>query len=307
MLLTHPQVKAFLDYLRFEKRYSQHTLISYSTDLKQFSDYLQEQYNNADPENITAFIVRSWLAQLKEQKNNSKTINRKISTLKSLFRFLMRAGVVQQTPMTTITSPKISKRLPSFVDEKGTKQLFSEGGKKGKQHVIKKNEWERKTDKLILSLLYQTGMRLSELITLKEKHIDVYYGQIKVLGKGNKERIIPISNELLKELQSYMDEKSVRLENVDELLINKKGKPLYGRYVYSRVNNMLKEVNEITIEKKSPHVLRHTFATHLMNNGAELNAVKELLGHSSLAATQVYTHNTIEKLKDIHKKAHPKA
>jgi integrase/recombinase XerC len=306
MLLTHPQVKAFLNYLRFEKRYSQHTLISYNTDLKQFADYLQLQYDDAAPENITASIVRSWLAHLKEQKNNSKTINRKISTLKSLFRFLMKVGIIQQTPMTTITSPKISKRLPSFVDEKGTEELFNkEEGKK--QTTTNENEWETKTDKLILSLLYQTGMRLSELITLKEKHIDAHYAQIKVLGKGNKERIIPVSKELLKELQTYMGEKPVRLESVEELLTNKKGRPLYSRYVYSRVNKMLKEVNNITIEKKSPHVLRHTFATHLMNNGAELNAVKELLGHSSLAATQVYTHNTIEKLKDIHKKAHPKA
>ena len=297
MLLTHPDVQAFLDYLRFEKRYSQHTLISYQTDLEQFSAYLQEAYSNTSLHNVTAFIIRSWLAQLKEQKNTSKTINRKISTLKSFFRYLMKQGVVKQTPMTTIISPKVNKRLPAFVEEKNTDTLFS--------HVDFGEGWKGKTDRLILSLFYNTGMRLNELITLKEKHIDAHYNQVKVLGKGNKERIIPISKELMQEIQDYIANKPLRLENTDNLFTTEKGKVLYPKYVYNTVKHYLSTVT--TLEKKSPHILRHTFATHLMNNGAELNAVKELLGHSSLAATQVYTHNTIEKLKDIHKKAHPKA
>jgi len=301
MLVIHPPVQAFLNYLRFEKRYSQHTLISYETDLEQFFAFLKSQFDDAQVEAITPAFIRSWLAELKEDKISSKSINRKISTLKSFFRFLMKKGVIKQTPMTTIISPKINKRLPSFVDEKATAKLFAKEAEK------KDEEWKDRTDKLILSLFYQTGMRLNELITLKEKHIDAHYQQIKVLGKGNKERIIPVSHELLKTLQTYIDEKPARLEGVEEVLVNEKGKALYSRYVYSRVNKMLKNVSEITLEKKSPHILRHTFATHLMNEGAELNAVKELLGHSSLAATQVYTHNTIEKLKDIHKKAHPKA
>ena len=162
-----------------------------------------------------------------------------------------------------------------------------------------------RTDRLILILFYNTGMRLSELINLKEKNIDTYYSQIKVLGKGNKERIIPVSKELSKEIKSYIESKPLKLEGVTEVLVNEKGKPLYPKYVYNTVKKYLNAVT--TLDKKSPHVLRHTFATHLMNNGADLNAVKELLGHSSLAATQVYTHNTIETLKDIYKKAHPKA
>lgn len=308
MLLTHPNVQAFLDYLRFEKRYSQHTLVSYETDLEQFSNYLEKEYTGTAPQDATAFIIRSWLAALKEQKNSSKTINRKISTLKSFFRYLMKQGVIKQTPMTTIISPKINKRLPSFVEEKNAEKLT---GKKGKNNERSKGEdenadlWKIKTDQLIVSLFYQTGIRLSELIGLKEKHIDPHYRQIKVLGKGNKERIIPVSKELLQALEQYMAEKPLRLEGVDTVFINEKGKALYPKYVYNAVKDLLNNVT--TLDKKSPHVLRHTFATHLMNNGAELNAVKELLGHSSLAATQVYTHNTIEKLKDIHKKAHPKA
>jgi integrase/recombinase XerC len=297
MLLTHPNIQVFLDYLRFEKRYSQHTLISYETDLDQFFRYLQEQYNETDPQSISAPFIKSWLAELKNDGISGKTINRKISTLKSFFRYLMKQGVIKQTPMTTIISPKISKRLPAFVEEKNTETLF--------KNIDFSTDWQGRTDRLILSLFYNTGMRLNELITLKEKHIDAYYGQIKVLGKGNKERLIPVSGELLHELQTYMAEKPVKLSGVDTVLVSEKGKALYARYVYQRVHIWLSNVT--TLEKKSPHILRHTFATHLMNNGAELNAVKELLGHSSLAATQVYTHNTIEKLKDIHKKAHPKA
>jgi integrase/recombinase XerC len=297
MLLTHPNIQVFLDYLRFEKRYSQHTLISYQTDLEQFFDFLQHQYGDTNVQSITASLIRSWLAELKSVDNSSKTINRKISTLKSFFRYLMKQGIIKQTPMTTIISPKAGKRLPAFVDEKSTDTLFED--------IDFGDGWKGRTDRLILSLFYHTGMRLNELITLKEKHIDRHYQQIKVLGKGNKERIIPVSKELLDELQAYIIEKPVNLEGIDTVFVNEKGKALYPKYVYNTVKEYLTLVT--TLEKKSPHVLRHTFATHLMNNGAELNAVKELLGHSSLAATQVYTHNTIEKLKDIHKKAHPKA
>ena len=301
MPLNQPEIQSFLDYLRFEKRYSQHTLISYTTDLEQFFTFLSEQFGDTNPADIKSIYIRSWLATLKSENINAKSINRKISTLKSFFRFLLKQGVIKQTPMTTITSPKISKRLPSFVDEKGTEKLFQQNINVPEP----KNEWKYKTDMLILLLFYQTGMRLSELINLKEKHIDHYYGQLKVLGKGNKERIIPASKELLLEIKSYIENKPSILEGVETVLVNEKGKPLYAKYVYNTVKAYLQTVT--TLDKKSPHVLRHTFATHLMNNGAELNAVKELLGHSSLAATQVYTHNTIEKLKDVFKKAHPKA
>ena len=209
----------------------------------------------------------------------------------------MKQGVIKYTPMATIVSPKINKRLPAFVEEKNTDTLFS--------YVEFTDDWKGRTERLILILFYNTGMRLSEMISLKEKNIDNDYAQIKVLGKGNKERIIPVSKELIKEIKDYVDKKPVKLEGVTEVFVNEKGKPLYPKYVYNTVKKYLSAVT--TLEKKSPHVLRHTFATHLMNNGADLNAVKELLGHASLAATQVYTHNTIETLKDVYKKAHPKA
>jgi integrase/recombinase XerC len=241
--------------------------------------------------------VRSWLAELKGEGISSKSINRKISSLKSFFKFLVKQGVIRQTPMTTVVSPKINKRLPVFVEEKNTDTLFS--------HVEFADDWMGRTDRLMLMLFYHTGMRLTELISLKENNVDGHYSQVKVLGKGSKERIIPVSAALSKEIADYIHSKPVRLPGVAEVFVNAKGKPLYPKYVYNTVKKYLTTVT--TLEKKSPHVLRHTFATHLMNNGADLNAVKELLGHASLAATQVYTHNTIETLKDIYKKAHPKA
>ena len=295
-LTQNSHIQAFLDYLRFEKRYSQHTIISYQNDLEQFFAFLS-QYGDVEITAITTSYIRSWLAELKGESISSKSINRKISSLKSFFKFFMKQGVIKQTPMTTIVSPKINKRLPVFVEEKNTNTLFS--------YVEFNDNWMGRTDRLILILFYNTGMRLSELINLKEKNIDTYYSQIKVLGKGNKERIIPVLKELSKEIENYIGSKPVKLEGVTEVLVNEKGKPLYPKYVYNTVKKYLNAVT--TLDKKSPHVLRHTFATHLMNNGADLNAVKELLGHASLAATQVYTHNTIETLKDIYKKAHPKA
>jgi integrase/recombinase XerC len=244
-------------------------------------------------------MIRSWLASLKEGKMESKSINRKISALKSFFKFQIREGKLQASPMATIVSPKNKKRLPQFVDEKDVNVLFS--------HVEFPDDWEGKTDRLLLQLLYNTGMRQGELGSLKERQVDKSNRVIKVLGKGNKERVIPVSVELMNSLLSYISDKTVVFEQFDKdhVLVNAKGRKLYPKYIYNRVKLYLSMVT--TIDKKSPHVLRHTFATHLLNNGAELNAVKELLGHSSLAATQVYTHNTIEKLKDVYKKAHPKA
>lgn len=285
----------FLDYIKFEKRYSQHTLISYQNDLEQFFGYLTQFDSPAIP-NITATFIRSWLAELKgEEQLTAKSINRKISTLKSFFKYQLKKGVIKTSPMTAITAPKISKRLPQFVKENDIETLFN--------HVEFTDDWKGRTSRLILLLFYSTGIRLSELVNLKETQVDHYNRQVKVLGKGNKERVIPVSAELIAELKKYIAE-SPQKECLN-VFINEKGKPLYPRYVYDAVKKHLAAVT--TLDKKSPHILRHTFATHLMNNGADLNAVKELLGHSSLAATQVYTHNTIEKLKDVFKKAHPKA
>lgn len=293
----YPQIQAFLDYLKFEKRYSQHTLISYQNDLEQFFAYLASQFDAPPVNKITAMYIRSWLAEMKEDDISSKTINRKISSLKSFFKYEMKTGGLVQTPMATITTPKISKRLPVFVEQKDMATLFD--------YVEFSDDWKGRTERLVLRLFYSTGMRLSELINLKESQLDASHSQVKVLGKGNKERIIPIAKELVDDMKQYVNEKPVRADGVAVVFVTEKGKALQPRSVYSFVNRHLAQVT--TIQKKSPHILRHSFATHLMNNGADLNAVKELLGHSSLAATQIYTHNTIEKLKEVFKKAHPKA
>lgn len=293
-------VNDFLDYLKYEKRYSSHTIVAYEEDLQQLFTYLNEKFDMAEPAltEITSSLIRSWLASLKEAKNSAKTINRKISSLKSFFKYHLRTGQLEQSPMTTIVSPKMPKRLPVYVEQKDTITLF--------QHVEFPDTWPGKTDRLILAIFYNTGMRLSELVNLKEGQVNAAANTIKVLGKGNKERVIPVSPELIGDIKEYLTLKNA-LASPDRvyLLVNEKGRKLYATYVYQAVKKYLSVVT--TIDKKSPHVLRHTFATHLTNNGADLNAVKELLGHSSLAATQIYTHNTIEKLKDIYKKAHPKA
>lgn len=295
----HPPLQSFLDYLRFEKRYSQHTLIAYQNDLEQFFAYLQGQFQSPVLTEITHGYVRSWLATLKEEQITAKSINRKISTLKSFFKHQLRAGVVTITPMSSVVSPKISKRLPEFVSEADIKTMFA--------YLPFPDNWRGDTDRLLLQLFYETGMRLSELVNLKESQLDFSKKVIKVLGKGNKERVVPVNASLIEAMKGYQQAKKREIENPDPVyfFVLEKGKKLYPKYVYLAVNQYLSQVT--TLNKKSPHILRHTFATHLTNNGADLNAVKELLGHSSLAATQIYTHNTIEKLKEAHKKAHPKA
>ncbi len=292
-------IQEFLDYLKFQKRYSQHTVISYKNDLVNFFDFLQLQFGETMLPGIKASFIRSWLAELKQCGMESKSINRKISTLKTFFKFQLQRQTILVSPMTAIISPKINKRLPQFVDKKSITTLF--------QHVEFPDTWDGKTQRLLMQLFYNTGIRQAELIGLKEIFIADNNNSIKVLGKGNKERIIPVSKLLMKDIQEYIVDKQKNFKAFDNtfLLITPRGKKLYPKYVYNTVNKYLSLVT--TVDKKSPHILRHTFATHLMNNGADLNAVKELLGHSSLAATQIYTHNTIEKLKDIHKKAHPKA
>ena len=297
---NQPHTQSFLEYLKFEKRYSQHTIRSYQDDLTFFFDYLVITFGEIAVPDIKSTFIRSWLAKQKEEGASSKTLNRRISTLRSFFKYQLRQQVITVSPMTTIVTPKQSKRLPVYVEQKDTEVLF--------QHVEFPDTWEGLMNKMILELLYCSGMRLSELIALKETQADVIKGNLKILGKGNKERIVPLSDEMKASLKTYLKQKTDKFEGqvlTGHLLVNEKGKKLYPKYVQVVVKKYLSLIT--TIEKKSPHVLRHTFATHLMNNGAELNAVKELLGHSSLAATQIYTHNTIEKLKDIHKKAHPKA
>ena len=292
-------IREFLNYLTFQKRYSRHTVISYENDLTGFFDFVAVQYNSLSLAEISPSVVRSWLASLKEDKITSKTINRKISTLKSFFKYQLKMSKVAVNPLSAIVSLKISRRLPSFVEQKDIQTLFN--------HIEFPDTWEGKTNRLLLMIFYQTGIRLSELINIKESHIDKSKGTIKVLGKGNKERIIPVNNLLLNELDIYISKKDFLTDKSqkDFLLINKKGKKLYPKYVYNVVKKYLGNVS--TNERKSPHVLRHTFATHLTGNGADINAIKELLGHASLASTQIYTHNSIEKLKEVHKQAHPKS
>ena len=293
----YPQLNLFLDYLLFQKRYSKHTIIAYKKDLEDFFVFIANEYDCADVKCVTSAIVRTWLAKLKEKNITSKSINRKISALKSFFKFLMKEGVIDATPMCTIISPKINKRLPIYVEQKDMQTLF--------EYVEFPDNYNGQTERLIMQLFYSTGFRVSELINLKISQVDFSNNYIKVLGKGNKERIIPIHKNLLNQLKDYTAKRTVEANSNNLIFISEKGKPLYAKQVYNIVKKYLTLVT--TVQKKSPHILRHSFATHLTNNGADLNAVKELLGHSSLAATQVYTHNSIEKLKEVFRKAHPKA
>lgn len=290
-------VQSFIDYLRFEKRYSAHTVRSYQDDLSQFTTYLQDQFSVQSIEEITATFIRSWLASLREMDISPRSINRKISTLKSFFKYQLRTGRLTQTPMTNIISPKSGKRLPSFVKEEDLGDLL--------KALAFPDDWKGLNARMLITLFYCTGMRLSELIQLKAQQVDRSKRSIKILGKGNKERIVPVSAELINLIEAYETEKGKLFGNTAEmLLVTEKGKRMYPKYAYLLVKQYLGEIK--TLERKSPHVLRHSFATHLTNHGASLNAVKELLGHASLASTQVYTHNTIEKLKEVYKNAHPR-
>lgn len=298
-MLLPEAIQYFKDYLKYQKRYSEHTLRSYADDLRDFHDHTIKTFGEMPLEQLTSPVIRDWLASLKNDDLAARSINRKISTLKSFFKYHIRTGGLKQTPMTQVHSPKNVKRMPVFVKEEETDTLFAQ--------VEFTDDWKGKTDRLLISLLYNAGLRSAELVSLKEGQIDPSKKVIKVLGKGNKERVIPVSEKLLLEIRQYLeDKKEIGEGSADKvLLVNEKGKKLNPTYVYRSVKRYLGEVT--TVRKKSPHVLRHTFATHLLNNGADLSSVKELLGHTSLAATQVYTHHTIDKLKDVYKKAHPKA
>jgi integrase/recombinase XerC len=291
----------FIDYLKFEKRYSAHTVRAYRDDLDQFFNYQRTIFGDTTLSAISTPIIRSWLASLKEQKMTSKSVNRKISSLKSFFKFQLRMGLLEKSPMAGIISPKSGKRLPVYVEEKDMQLLM--------EHVEFPDNWKGKTDRLLIRIFYNTGVRLTELVTLKNGQLDTNAATIRVLGKGNKERMIPISPALVEDIRLYQKEKESSfgregLNKAETLFVNEKGNALYVKYAYLAVKKWLSLVT--TIDKKSPHVLRHSFATHLMNHGADLNSVKELLGHSSLAATQLYTHNNIEKLREVHKKNHPR-
>jgi integrase/recombinase XerC len=291
-------VDEFLSYLKFEKRCSPHTQVSYQTDLIQFADFTLEKENCEDIILVDHKMIRRWIVFLFESGISSRSINRKLSTLKTFFKYLLKANLVTQNPLDKVSAPKISKRLPEFVDDKQMDILLDKV-EFGDDNIGRRN-------KMIIELFYFTGMRLSELINLKETNIDFYSQSVKVLGKRNKERIIPINKEFFESLKVYIKSKhDSDSKNCDYLFCNKSGKRMNSLAVYRIVNEYLKLIS--STDKKSPHVLRHTFATHMLNRGADLNAIKELLGHANLSATQVYTHNTFEKLTKIYKQAHPRA
>jgi integrase/recombinase XerC len=287
----------FLAYIQYEKRYSPHTVTAYRIDLDQFFNFLSIQYNATELSGIDHSMIRSWLVSLIEEGNSPRSVNRKITTLKSFYRFLLKEGLVNDNPLRKITPPKSAKKLPEFI-EKGKMSLLLDEMNPGDGYCGLR-------DRIILEMFYNTGIRLSELINLQEKDVDFHNGTIKVLGKRNKERLIPFSQKFGILLKEYVKEKQKTFDYLPSLFLTDSGGKMYPKKVYLIVKKYLSNVT--TLDKKSPHVLRHTFATHLLNNGADLNAVKELLGHANLSATQIYTHNTIEKLKEIYKQAHPRA
>ena len=288
-------LQRFLNYLQFEKRFSNHTIIAYKTDIVSFSAYFKEVYNAELIQEVSYSIVRSWIVYLMQNKISPRSVNRKITSLKTFYKFLLRENIVLDNPMLKIQSPKMAKKLPVFIEKQNMDVLLD--------NIEFGDDFEGSRNKLIIELFYATGMRLSELINLKQVDVNLFDCQLKVLGKRNKERIIPFNKELKHKIDKYIALKEQNKN--DYFFISTKGKKLYEKFVYRLVNNYLSQVT--TVQKKSPHILRHTFATHMLNNGADLNAIKELLGHANLSATQVYTHNTVEKLKNIHKQAHPKA
>lgn len=294
MAMANNYIEDFIAYIKIERRYSPKTAEAYQRDITQFFSFLNNE--TIAVSDIKHLHIREWIVTQMNDGISARSINRKISSLKSYFKYLMLKEIVAQNPLNKIINPKTAKRLPVFIDEKAIENLFSNS------HFP--DDWKGKRDKLLIEILYQTGIRRAEIIGLKDTDIDTYNAQIKVTGKGNKERLIPVSQSLLMEINAFRQIKKQEDFSGESLLINNKGKTLLPQDVNAIVKKYLGLTT--TIDKKSPHVLRHTFATHLLNKGADINAVKELLGHSSLAATQVYTHTTIEKLKEIYKQAHPR-
>lgn len=291
--------ESFLDYLRFEKHYSQHTVRSYDNDIGQFFSFIQEHKGSDELSGIASTDIRSWMIHMIDSGYSTVSVHRKISSLRTFFRYAMRSGELKINPVENITLPKRNKRLPVFLEEESLDRLldvydFGEG-------------YSGKRNRMIIDMLYTTGMRRAELISLRIDDIDLPERVVRVLGKRNKQRIIPLLGSFCDDLASYID---LRMDNYPDksegwLFLTDRGNKLYDKFVYNTVRKYLGMVT--TVEKKSPHVLRHTFATHMLNHGADLNSIKEMLGHANLSATQVYTHNTFEKLKKVYKQAHPRA
>jgi integrase/recombinase XerC len=289
-------IESFLRFAQYEKRYSEHTLKSYENDLNQLENFIEDHIEIQD---LSHHDIRSWIIHLSESGTSARSINRKLATLKSFYKFLLSREIIGKNPTERLKPLKTESKLPQFIKESEITQLLD--------HLEFENSFEGKRDQLIIELLYGSGIRLSELIGLKISQINFYDHSIKVLGKRNKERVIPINENLVKYIKNYITVRDTMTtdKSLDFLILTTEGAPAYPMLVYRVVKKYLSLIT--TQRKKSPHVLRHTFATHLLNKGADLNSVKDLLGHTSLAATQVYTHNSLEKLKSVFEQAHPKA
>ncbi|MCU0339477.1 MAG: tyrosine-type recombinase/integrase [Spirosomaceae bacterium] len=292
-------IEQFLQHLTYEKRVSPHTLVAYRKDLEQFVAYLEKTYQLKDPTQADFRMIRGWAVSLVEADLHHRSVNRKLATLRSFFGYLLRIKAVSISPMQRVSALKTDKPLPQFVEEKNLQMLF--------EQVEFGADFEGLRDRLVMELLYGTGMRLAELLALQDSDVNFYEQTLKVLGKRNKERVIPIYKGLTDLVKVYQQARNEAFPSqaAAKLILTNKGEPAYAGLIQRTVKKYLTYVT--SLQKRSPHILRHTYATHLLNNGADLNSIKDLLGHSSLAATQVYTHNTIEKLKKIYKQAHPKA
>ncbi len=292
-----PNIQLFLDYLRYEKRNSPNTFTAYENDLRQFVSFGKELIEDFTTESADHHLIRQWIISLMDQGITSRSVNRKISTLKSFYKFLMRQAIIDHNPTDRVIVPRMGKKLPVFVEEKEINFLL-DGGFFGK-------DFQGKRDKAVISLFYGSGIRLSELKDLRIQNLDFKEKTIKVLGKRNKERLVPFPSEVAVVLNEYLEERNSLFGDAGDIVfLTDKGEPIYSKLIYRIVRNHLSLVT--TLDRKSPHILRHSYATHLLNRGADLNAIKELLGHSNLAATQVYTHTTFEELKKIYKQAHPR-
>ncbi|HUX95311.1 MAG TPA: tyrosine recombinase XerC [Bacteroidales bacterium] len=291
--------ESFLQYLKIEKRYSPHTVRSYLNDLDQFECYLKESGHSGSPSDVTSHDIRAWIVSMLDTGYSAVSVHRKISCLRVYFRFMRKDGVIKTDPLQKIVVPKRKKSLPAFIEEKAMIALLED--------VSFGEDFAGIRNKTIIEMLYLTGMRRSELIGLKDADIDMADATVKVTGKRNKQRIIPLLKPFIKNLETYISKRDENTGNIktDWFFVTDKGNKLYDKYVYNIVKKYLGIVT--TSDRKSPHILRHTFATHMLNNGADLNSIKELLGHANLSATQVYTHNTFEKLKKVYKQAHPRA
>ncbi len=290
-------VNGFISYINLQKRFSPLTAKNYESDLRQFFIFLDREISEYRLNTISFQHVRGFIASLMDEGLSAVSVNRKLSALKSFFKYLLKNQEIQTNPTQKIQGPKTPKRLPVFIDENQLHAVFT-------NHTYKPG-FEGLRDKLIMDVLYQTGIRRAEILNLKESDVDLFNLQLKVLGKRNKERIIPFSLDLKRNLESYLRVRKEEQLSSPFLFVSTNNMPLSPQ----KISHIVKEVlNSVTTQKKkSPHVLRHTFATHLLNNGADINAVKELLGHANLSATQIYTHNTIEKLKNSYKQAHPRS